>query len=324
MKAVRIHQFGGPEVLTYEDAPEPHPDTGQVVVRVAAASVNPIDAAVRSGAFRTPRQLPFIIGSDGAGTVTEVASDVSGIAVGDEVLFSGLGIGMEGSYADYVVLHAVQAVPKPKNISFAEAAALGLAFTTAYYALVHRGALRSGETVLVQGGSGGVGTASIQLASALGARVLATVGHDEAIATLKELGAEAVINYRTADVVAAVRDLTDGKGVALVHELATSDNVRADLALIAKGGRIVCTGPGSKPEAVVPVGEAISRDASILFMSTSNAGRAGVATMLREVAQLAEKGAVRAVIGETLPLSEARRAHEILAEHHMGKIVLLP
>jgi len=324
MKAVRIHGNGGPEVLVYEDVPRPVPGEGQVLVRVEAAGVNPIDASVREGAFPTPKRPPKIIGSDGAGVVEETGPGVSGIGVGDEVFFTGLGIGMEGSYADYAVVNAVQAVAKPKGLSFAEAAAMGLVFATAHYALVRRGGLRAGETVLVQGGSGGVGTASIQLARALGARVLATTGRDEVTQILKDLGADEVINYRTSDVPAEVRRLTDGEGVALVHELVTSENLTADVAMIAKSGRIVCTGQGPRPDAVVPIGAALSLDATILFMSTSNAGRAGVAQIMAEVATLAEQGKIRAVVGKTMPLSQARQAHEALAGPHVGKIVLVP
>jgi NADPH2:quinone reductase len=324
MKAVRIHEYGGPEVLVYEDVPTPEPKTGQVLVRVEAATVNPVDVAVREDRFPTPKQPPKIIGSDGAGVVERVGGEVTAVTVGDEVFFSGLGVGSEGSYAEYAVIAEAQAVPKPAGLSFAEAAALGMVFPTAYYALVTRGALQAGETVLVQGGAGGVGSASIQLAKALGARVITTVSGAAAAELVRDLGADDVIDFKRDAVVAETLRLTDGRGVDLVHELVISANLAADVGLVAKGGRIVCTGQGPDPEAGVPISTALAKDATLLFMSLNNAGRAGVAAIAAEIGRMAAEGRVRPVIGATLPLSEARRAHELLAGDHLGKIVLLP
>ena len=169
MKAVRIHEYGGPEVLVYEDAPDPEPGPQQVLVRVEAATVNPVDVAVREDRFPTPKQPPKIIGSDGAGVVESVGDAVTAVRPGDEVLFSGLGVGSEGSYAELALITEAQSVPKPASLSFVDAAALGMVFPTAYYGLFTRGDLKEGETVLVQGGAGGVGSASIQLAKARGA-----------------------------------------------------------------------------------------------------------------------------------------------------------
>ncbi|HQG03339.1 MAG TPA: NADPH:quinone reductase [Thermoleophilia bacterium] len=324
MKAVRIHEHGGPEVLVYEDVPDPEPGPRQVLVRVEAATVNPVDVAVREGRFPTPKQPPKILGSDGAGVVERVGAEVTSVRPGDEVIFSGLGIGSEGSYAEYALIAEAQAVPKPPSLSFVDAAALGMVFPTAYYGLVRRGDLQAGETVLVQGGAGGVGSASIQIAKARGARVLTTVGGAEAADLVRSLGADEVIDYKTEDVVARVKELTDGRGVDLVHELVISANLATDLKLIVKGGRIVCTGEGPSSQVSLPIGEALGVDATLLFMSLNNAGRAGVAAIMREVAAMAADGTVRAVVGATLPLREARRAHEMLEGEHVGKIVLLP
>ena len=212
----------------------------------------------------------------------------------------------------------------PEALSFEEAAAIGMTFPAAYYALVTRGALREGETVLVQGASGGVGSASVQLAKALGARVFGTASGSGAAELVLSLGAEAVIDFRTEDVAARVLELTDGKGVDLVHELVLSLNLPTDVKLVAKGGRIVGTGQGPGPDAVAPIGEALGKDVSVLFMNLSNAGRAGVAAIASEIAAMAAAGKVRPVIGTRLPLAEARKAHELLAADHLGKIVLLP
>lgn len=324
MKAVRIHEYGGPEVLVYEDVPTPDPGPAQVLVKVAAASVNPIDVSVRENRFPTPKQPPKILGSDGAGVVERAGADVGAAKPGDRVAFSGLGIGSEGSYAEYVLIAETQVVHIPDEVSFTDAAAIGMAYPAAYYGLVTRGALHEGETVLVQGAAGGVGSASVQLARALGARVLATASGSGASDLVLALGAEAVIDFRTEDVAARVLELTNGNGVDLVHELALSDNLPTDIGLVAKGGRIVGTGQGSGADAVAPIGPALSKDVSVRFMNLSNAGRAGVAAIASEIMALAATGKVKPVIGQELPLSEARHAHELLAGHHLGKIVLLP
>ncbi len=324
MKAVRIHKYGGPEVLVYEDVPDPEPGPQQVLVRVEAATVNPVDVAVREDRFPTPKQPPKIIGSDGAGVVERVGEAVAEVHPGDEVLFSGLGVGSEGSYAELALIAEAQAVPKPAPLSFVDAAALGMVFPAAYYGLFTRGDLKGGETVLVQGGAGGVGSASIQLAKARGARVLTTVSGAEAADLVRSLGADEAIDYKAEDVVARVNELTDGRGVDLVHELVISVNLPTDLKLVAKGGRIVCTGQGPSPEVTLPIGAAIAGDATLLFMDLNNAKRAGVAAIMREIAAMAAAGTVRAVVGATFPLREARRAHELLEGSHVGKIVLLP
>jgi NADPH2:quinone reductase len=324
MKAVRIHTYGGPNVLVYEEVTTPQPAAGQVLVHVRAASVNPIDVAVRENRFPTPKQPPKIIGSDGAGVVEAVGPGVTAVHPGDEVVFSGLGVGSEGSYAEYAVLAEVQAVPKPAGLSFVEAAAMGLVFPTAYYGLTRRAALRPGETVLVQGAAGGVGSAAVQLAVALGGRVLGVVSSEEAAARVRELGAAATIDRSTTDVAEAARRLTESRGVDVIVEVAGSDNLAADVQAVAKGGRIVVIGAGSAPQAPLPLGAAIAIDASILFMSVNNAGRAGVAEMMREIGGLVEAGKVQPVVGAVLRLEEARRAHELLAGRHFGKIVLEP
>jgi len=324
MKAVRIHEYGGPEVLVYEDVETPSPGPGQVLVSVRAAAVNPIDVAVRSNSFPTPRQPPKTIGSDGAGVVEAVGADVTGVTAGDEVFFTGLGVGSEGSYAEHALIAAVQAVRKPAGISFEEAAALGLAFSTAWYGLVRRAALAAGETVLVQGAAGGVGSAAVQLAHARGARVLATVGSAADAVRVGPLGADETIDRTVVDVATEVKRLTDGQGVDVILELVVSANLAADLGMIARGGRIVGIGGGPQPTVTIPTGQAIAVDASLLFASSSNAGRAGTAEVLTQVARLVEQGTVRPVVGRVYPLSQAREAHELLVGRHFGKIVLVP
>jgi len=324
VKAVRLHKYGGPEVLVYEEVEKPTPGAKQVLVRVHAASVNQIDVAVREDRFPTPKQPPKIIGSDGAGIVEAVGAEVVGTRPGDEVFFTGLGIGSEGSYAEYVLLAQEQAVAKPESLSFIESAAMGLVFPTAYYGLVERAHVADGDTVLVQGAAGGVGSAAVQIAKALEARVLAVVGDEAGAELALKLGAETAINRKRENLPERVKELTQGRGVDVIIELVTSANLATDIGLIAKGGRIVCIGQGPDAEAAVPIGSAIGLDASLLFMSVNNAGRAGVARIMGEIANLVDRGLVAPVIGKELPLAEARRGHELLAGPHLGKIVLVP
>lgn len=324
MKAVRIHQYGGPDVLTYDEVEPPRPKADQLLVRVEAAAVNRFDVTVREGRFTGPLPLPKIIGSDGAGVVEEVGADVTGVDAGDEVMFTGLGIGMQGSYAEYAIVLPVQAVPKPASLAFTDAAAMGLVFPTAMYALSRRAQLREGETVLVQGAAGGVGGAAVQLAKALGARVLATVLRDEYVPLVRDLGADEVLVWSADHGPDRVKELTDGRGVEVIVEIAAAENLAADLKAIARGGRIAVVGGGGSADAAVPFGPASGADASLLYLSSGNAGRAGLAQMLREVGGMVEAGTVRPVVGEVLPLSEARRAHELLLDEHFGKIVLVP
>jgi NADPH2:quinone reductase len=323
MKAVRIHEYGGPDKLIYEDVDQPTPGPGQVLVRIRAASVNPIDVAVREDRFPTPKTPPKILGSDGAGVIERVGEGVRTIAAGDEVVFSGLGVGSEGSYAEYAVLAEAQAVRKPSALSFEEAAAMGLVFPTAYYALVRRAALRAGEAVLVQGAAGGVGSAAVQLAKALGGRVIGTVSNDDDARRVRDLGADETLVRDAVDLPTEVRRLTDGHGADVVVEVAADQNLQADLLCVARGARIVVVG-SRLPELSLRVGQAGALDVGLLFMNSSNAGRAGVAEIMREIGRLVEAGTVCPVVGQVLPLSEARRAHELLAAHHFGKLVLVP
>ncbi len=324
MKAVRIHEYGGPEVLRYEESPTPEPGPAQVLVRVEAASVNQVDVAIRENRFPTPKQPPKTIGSDGAGVVERIGAGVKTVERGDRVFFSGLGVGSEGSYAEYAVIAEAQAVPMPAELSFVDAAALGMVFPAAYYGLIRRGDVREGETVLVQGAAGGVGSAAVQLAKARGARVLATVSGTAETDLVRKLGADEVIDYRREDVAGRALELTEGRGVDLVLELVVSANLPSDIRLIAKGGRIVCTGQGPAPEVTIPIGEALAKDATLLFMNLNNAGRAGVAKIAAELAGMTADGTIKPVVGATFPLAEARRAHELLAGDHLGKLVLLP
>lgn len=322
MKAVRIHEYGGPDVLSLDEIEPPQPQPDQLLVRVKAAAVNAFDVTVREGRFKGPLPLPKTIGSDGAGVVERAGEAVEDVAPGDEIMFTGLGIGLQGSYAEYATVMPSQAVPKPEGLAFTEAAAMGLVFPTALYALTRRAGVTAGETVLIQGAAGGVGSAAVQLARALGARVLATVLEDEHVDRVRALGADAVVCWREESAVDRVRELTGGRGVDAIVEIAASENLARDLGFLARDGRIAVVGAGERDTAV-PFGPASAVNASLLYLSSSNAGRAGMAAMLRDVADMVRRGEVRPVVGEVLPLEEAERAHRLFAGRHFGKIVLV-
>lgn len=322
MKAMRAHQFGGPAELRFEDAPDPKAESGQLLIRVRAAGINPTDIMRLSGRFPQPFPLPYIPGIDVAGEVEAVGTAVTGFKKGDKVM----GWAVGGGYAEKACLVAAEAAPLPPSLSFAEGAAIPIPFYTAYHALHARARLKSGETVLISAGAGGVGVAAIQLAKAAGARVITTVGSEEKAERTRALGADHVINYRTEDFAAEVQRLTGGKGVEVVIESVAADNLAKDFAVVAPGGRIVLigTGTGKPPEATFNVGTAIRKDATLHAMVVFNA-RALVPEMADALTRLFVAGTIRAVVSRTYPLAEAGPAmNDLLAGKVIGKLVLIP
>jgi NADPH:quinone reductase-like Zn-dependent oxidoreductase len=319
---MRAHQFGGPEQLRFEDAPDPEVGAGQVLVRVRAAGINPTDLMRLSGRFPQAFKLPYIPGIDVSGEVEAVGPGVANPKVGDKVV--GWAIG--GGYAEKACLTASEAAPLPPPLSFAEGAAIPIPFYTAYHALHHKAAIRSGETVLISAGAGGVGVAAVQLAKAAGARVLTTVGSEEKVERTRQLGADAAINYRTQDFVAEVDRLTDGNGAHVIIESVAVENLARDFAALAPGGRIVLVGGGTgKPaETSFNVSTALRKDATICAMIVFNA-RALVPRMAEALTRLFVEGKIKAVVSKSYPLSEAPQAmNDLLAGKVIGKLVLIP
>ena len=298
MKAVVAHEFGGPEVLKYEDAPRPVPNENEVLVRVMAAGVNPVDTYVRSGKFGTPT-LPVIPGRDIAGIVEEIGPGVTAFKKGDAVY----GNVNNGGYAEYAVATEKNLAPKPATLDFVQAAAAPVAARTAWNALVETAHLSAGQTVLIQGGSGGVGTFAIQIAKLRGAKVYATASTANQD-LLKELGADVAIDYtmqKFEDVV---------KEADVVLEAAARDNFDRDYTAVKKGGFLVSiVGPADAAKA-----QQYGIQAPPLAYSASS---------LSEVTKLFDAKKLKVVVTETLPLSEARNAQEQVGTHHTrGKIVL--
>jgi putative PIG3 family NAD(P)H quinone oxidoreductase len=323
MRAVEIVEPGGPEVLKPTARPVPSPTTGEILVRVQAAGVNRPDVMQRQGNYPVPKGVTDIPGLEIAGTVASLGQGVEGWAVGDAVCALVAG----GGYAEYCVAPAPQCLPVPKGLGMVEAAALPETFFTVWDNVFTRGRLKAGETLLVHGGSSGIGTTAIQLARALGARVFATAGSAEKCAACERLGAERAINYRDEDFVAVVKDATGGKGVDVVLDMVGGDYVTRNLNALGQGGRLVqiAVQKGTKAEIVVHLimAKQITFTGSTL-RPRPVADKAAIAAALLENAwPLVEAGKVRPVIHATFPLEKAAEAHALMdSGAHIGKIVL--
>lgn len=320
MKAIRVHQTGEPEVMVLEQVPDPTPGPRQVVVQAHAAGVNPVDTYIRSGAYSASAPLPYTPGMDAAGTIAAVGSEVSDWKAGDRVYTAGT---VSGAYAELVLCEAHQVHCLPDRISFEEGAGVNVPFATAYRALFQKALVRPGETVLVHGASGGVGTAAIQLARAHGIHVIGTAGTPRGLQLIKELGADAAIDHSQAGYEARITELTNQAGPDVILEMRADLNLTRDLQLLAPHGRVVIIGSRGALnfEPRLTMGkEAVVSGLYLLQASPPE---------LREihaglVAGLAN-GTLCPVVGETFLLQEAPAAHRaILAPGSYGKIVLLP
>jgi NADPH:quinone reductase len=323
MQAIRVHRFGGPEELRHEALPDPVPGPGQLLVRIEAAGVNPVDTYIRAGIYAWKPGLPYTPGSDAAGTVAAVGDGVTGFRPGDRVYLFGSASGRAaGAYASHALCGPQQAYRLPNGVSFAQGAALGVPYATAHRALVGRGRARAGETVLVHGASGGVGMAAVQIARSLGLTIIGTAGTAEGLALVRAQGAHHVVNHGEPGRVDRIRELTGGRGVDLILEMAAHINLDTDLALLGPRGRVVVIGNRGRIE--IDARQAMAKDSAILGMSLWNVSPAELAAIHEALAGGLERGELVPVVGRELPLAEAARAHElVLAPGARGKIVLL-
>lgn len=342
MKAVVFNQHGGPEVLEFTDVFNPTIKAHEVLVQVRACALNHLDVWVRGGLPGIEIPLPHILGNDIAGVVRDVGELVTWVRVGDEVMlqpgiscghcheclsgrdnlcreYSVLGQSRPGGYAEYVVAPGVNVVPKPQNLSWEDAAALPLVTITAWHMLVTRANVRPGEDVLVHAAGSGVGSIGIQIAKLLGARVIATAGSDDKLIKARELGADETLNYTREDWPKEVRRLTGRKGVDVVFEHTGASTWPGSITSLKNNGRLVTCGATSGFDGKTDIRQIFYRHLTILgsFM--------GSKAELLEAMRFVESGAIRAVVDQTLPLSEARRAHELMEDRaQFGKLVLVP
>jgi NADPH2:quinone reductase len=320
MKAIRVHEFGGPEVMRLEEVEDPRPAPGQVLVRISAAGVNPVDTYIRSGLYAFKPVLPYTPGMDGAGVVETVGEEVRHVKAGDRVYIAG---SLSGAYAEKALCAASQVHHLPAGVSFMQGAALGVPYSTAYRALFQKAGALPGETVLVHGASGGVGLAAVQLARAAGTIVIGTAGSAEGQHCVLREGAHHVFNHRSADYLGQVVAATEGRGVDVVLEMLANVNLGKDLGILARRGRVVVI--GSRGPVEINPRDAMSRDASILTMSVLNAPEQELARIHAALGAGLENGTLRPVVGRERPLAEAVRAHEeVMESGRCGKIVLVP
>jgi NADPH:quinone reductase len=320
MKAIRVDEFGGPEVMRLVDAPDPRPEAGQVLVRVHAAGVNPVDAYIRSGMYARTPELPYTPGMDGAGVVEAVGEGVTRVAKGDRVYLAGT---ISGSYAELALADESQAQPLPRDVSFAQGAGVNVPYATAYRALFQRAHALPGESVLVHGASGGVGVAATQLARAAGMKVIGTGGTEQGRKLVSEQGAHHVLDHRAPDYLEQLLALTDGRGVDVVLEMLANVNLDKDLNVLARNGRVVVIGNRGTVE--INPRAAMARDASILGMSLMSAPADELPSIHAALVAGLENGTLRPVVREEMPLADAPRAHEAVMEPGAyGKIVLIP
>jgi putative PIG3 family NAD(P)H quinone oxidoreductase len=323
MRYVEATRTGGPDVLALKSGPVPQPGAGEVLVKVAAAGVNRSDVAQRQGHYPPPPGASPILGLEIAGTIAALGRDAGSWSEGDVVCAVVAG----GGYAEYCLAPAPQCLPVPNGLTPLEAAAIPEAFFTVWDNVFERGRLAAGESLLVHGGASGVGTAAIQLARARGARVFATAGSDAKCEACKGLGAEAAINYRAADFVSAVRDLTEGRGVDVILDMVGGAYLARNLEALASGGRLVQIAFQQGSEVTINLLPLILKRLTLTgstLRARSIAEKAAIAAALREkVWPLFEAGTVKPVVFASFPLAEADAAHRRFELGvHIGKIML--
>ena len=320
MKAIRIRAFGPPEVMKVEEVPDPRPGPGQVVVKIHAVGVNPVETYIRSGAYARLPALPFTPGNDAAGVVEGVGDGVEHIQAGDRVFLTGT---ISGAYAEKALCQEAQAHPLPDRTSFPQGAAVNTPYSAAYRALFQRARAIPGETVMIHGATGGVGIAAVQLARAAGMTVIGTGGTEKGRRLIAGEGAHHALDHHAPDYLERALTITGGRGVDVIIELLANVNLGKDLGVLAQEGRVVVIGSRGKVE--INPRDAMARDAAILGMLVTNASAAEARSIHAALAAGLESGTLRPVIGMEIPLSDAAQAHrKIMEPGAFGKIVLIP
>ena len=324
MKAIRVHQFGPPEVMRLETGPEPTPGPSQVLVRLRAVGVNAVDTYIRAGKYGTLPTLPFTPGADAAGTIESVGPEVLEWRVGDRVYIGGTQAGRAlGAYAEVAISDRRQVHRLSERVSFEQGAAVNIPYATAYRALVHKAHAQPGEAVLIHGASGGVGIATVQLAMALGLRVIATAGSETGLQIVREQGVPVVLDHRQANYLDPVADVTGGRGVEIILEMLANVNLARDLTLLAKNGRVIVIGNRGTIE--IDPREIMRREASVTGVFLFNAPSEELLSIHAALEAGLANGTLRPVIGQQFALADAARAHTaVLQPGACGKIVLVP
>lgn len=320
MKTILVRQFGGPEVLKLEEVPTPKPAAGQVLVRIHAAGVNPYDTYMRTGTYAQKPALPYTPGSDGAGVIEAVGEGVKRVKPRDRVYTAKT---ITGAYAEYALALEEQVHALPAKISFSQGAGVWVPYGTAYHALIHSAKAHASETVLVHGASGGVGTASVQIARAMGLTVFGTAGTQRGRDLVKREGAHQVFDHSRAGYQEEVLKATGARGVDIILEMLANVNLANDLKLLAIRGRVIVI--GNRGEVTINARELMARRGSIRAFTLWGITPAEEADIHAGLIAGLENGTLRPVVAKELPLAEAARAHQdILEPGAAGKIVLAP
>jgi NADPH2:quinone reductase len=331
MKAIRVHEFGPPEVMKLENVPDLKPGPGQVLVRIHAAGVNPVDTYIRSGVYAGPPPLPYTPGGDAGGVVAAIGKGVRSVKFGDRVYICGTVAGpVFGAYAELALCAEQQVHQLPDNVSFAQGAAVGIPYATAYRALFQKAQAKCGETVLVHGASGGVGTAALQLAVARGMRVIGTAGTERGLQHVRDQGAQHVLDHRQPrsdrgkpGYLDELTKLTDGRGPDVILEMLANVNLGKDLTVLANHGRVVVI--GSRGNVEINPRDLMRHDAVVLGMMLMSVSVEETSSIYAALAAGLANGNLRPVVGQEMPLADAPRAHEtVMKPGAYGKIVLVP
>jgi NADPH:quinone reductase len=323
MRAIVVRQFGAPEAMQLEDVPDPVPQGGQVLVRIKAVGVNPVDTYVRSGNYARKPTLPYIPGSDGAGIVEATGADARRLRPGQRVYFAATASGLNGAYAGLVACDESNVHALPDRISFEQGAGVNTAYATAARALIQRAAAQSGEWVLVHGASGGVGTAAVQIARSLGMQVIGTAGTAEGLDLVRREGAHHAVNHKDAGYLDTVMQITGGRGADVILEMLANVNLEKDLTVIAHRGRVAVVGNRGTIE--IDPRKAMSKDAAILGVQLGLTPADDLRRLHAFIGAGLENGTLTPVVGRTFPLADAPKAHVAVMEAGAkGKIVLLP
>jgi NADPH2:quinone reductase len=331
MKVAYIETTGTPNVIQYGDLPAPVPKEGEVLVKVSAVAVNPIDTYIRAGLVAMPLPKPFVIGCDLAGAVTALGPGVKRFKVGDRVWGSNQGVlGRQGTFAEFAAVYEDWLYPTPTDVTDQQAAAAALVGITAHLGLFRDAKLQAGETVFVNGGTGGVGSMVVQMAKAIGAKVITTVGSAEKAALCSSWGADCVINYKSEDVPAAVKKFTEGKGVQVWYETQREPDFIRTVDLMAPRGRIIVMA-GRQAQPVFPVGPFYVKGLALHGFAIFNATPEEQRRCSEDINRWLAGKKLHVLIGKTFPLSQAAESHRLQEENTLnkagtlsGKIVLTP
>jgi NADPH2:quinone reductase len=318
MKGIIVREFGEPEVMKLEEISMSEPTASQVLVRMKAAGVNPVDTYLRTGIHAHAPHLPYTPGKDGAGIVESVGPDVKGLKAGDRVYTAGTST---GTYAEFAICEESQLGLLPENVSFEQGAGVWTPYATSYRALFQKAAVVTGDTVLIHGASGGVGIAAVQWAKNAGAVVVGTASSKEGIELVKKQGADAVFDHSDEDHLGEIREFTGGKGVDVIIEMLANENLERDFEALAMFGRITIV--GNRGSLQFTPRQAMTRDATLYGMSLFNAPRSAIEEIHAAIFNGLSIGFLNPIVRESIPLAEAPRAHrDVIENKAFGKIVL--